>query len=113
MTDDEKQALDRIARTADGQILYRLLQEELCRVSANPKRGALRHENGRRSLAHDLMALMAEGIDASVRNAPFTASKREPAASGRKLTAREWIAAQPSWLDPAGQPDAPGDAGTA
>ena len=119
MTDQKtKEALDRIARTPDGAILYRHLQETLCSLSPpsadDPSWGALRGNEGRRSFAADLMALMAEGIDASVRSQPFIAAKRESASPGRKPTAREWIAAQPSWLEPAGQPDpAAGGTGTA
>lgn len=63
--EDTTRALDRIARTPDGTILYRCLQKVLCGVSGTTEGGALQNEHGRRSLARDLMARMAQGIDES------------------------------------------------
>lgn len=66
MTDEDmRNALDRIARTADGELFYRWLQKELQRIGSSTDPGALQQLNGRRSLAHDLMGLMAKGLDES------------------------------------------------
>ena len=70
MTDDpidpvaeEKQALDRIARTHDGVLLHRYLRRVLETVVDLQDDGALRTQNGRRTLARDLMRMMASGIE--------------------------------------------------
>ena len=57
------EALDRVARTADGLLLYRYLQKVMMSVvtPSAPKR-ALPVNEGRRSLAAELMGHMAEGI---------------------------------------------------
>lgn len=68
--DDIKDALDRIARTADGQALYRYLQK--IRMGITPPdahQRALRANEGRRSFAADLMAHMGKGIADSDRYA--------------------------------------------
>ena len=69
MIDDEQldKALDRIARTADGEMLYRFMQKTLMGTLAdhNPSDGALRTEHGERRFAQRLMAKMAKGIDES------------------------------------------------
>ena len=56
-------ALDRIARTLDGILLYRYLQKVMMSVvmPSAPER-ALPANEGRRSLAAELMGHMAEGI---------------------------------------------------
>ena len=59
------EALDRIARTADGLILYRHLEKQLCAVCLDLGHGALRRHEGYRMFARELMGFMAEGIDAS------------------------------------------------
>lgn len=61
--DEEKQAIDRIARTGDGELLHRYLRRELEHVVLHWEAGALFGAAGRRSLARDLMALMREGIE--------------------------------------------------
>lgn len=68
MTEEEmRQALVRIAQTADGETLYRWLQVEAMFVEPiDASDGALRTCHGRRSLARQLMAHMAEGIESSV-----------------------------------------------
>jgi hypothetical protein len=60
----EKQAIQRLSHSYDGLLLHRFLRRtlELC-VDLEPS-SALPFQNGRRSLARDLMRLMAEGIDA-------------------------------------------------
>ena len=104
MIDDEqlKLAIDRIARTADGELLYRYLQKTLMGVLAEhgPADCALRTEHGRRRFAADLMAMMAKGIDesggrsdtdtggkSSERTVIFRA--REPVAVRRRLSRRQ------------------------
>jgi hypothetical protein len=60
---DMRDALDRLAQSADGILLYRYLQKTLCAVTTDSMpEGALRRNEGRRSLAAELMGLMAEGI---------------------------------------------------
>jgi hypothetical protein len=60
---DMRDALDRVARSSDGVLLYRYLQKTLCAVTTDSMaEGALRRNEGRRSLAAELMGLMAEGI---------------------------------------------------
>lgn len=105
--DDLKKALDRIARTADGELLYRYLQRELIAIPAvaDPSDGALRENLGHRRFAAKLMGLMAEGIDSvgqaddtsgdgqrrTERPVVFVAAK--PARiGGSGESAREWIA---------------------
>jgi hypothetical protein len=69
--DDLRKALDRIARSADGEFLYRYLQlKVLCGVVdfvdlpvGWDASSALLRDNGRRSLAAELMGLMTRGID--------------------------------------------------
>jgi hypothetical protein len=103
---DEKiinDAIDRIACTSDGEILYRYLQQVVCETSIPPTDSALREHSGRRRFAADLMGLMAKGIDASGgRNGserPVILGRREPGDARRKLSAREWLAGQPKWDD--------------
>lgn len=60
---DCREALDRIARTPDGLLLYRYLQRICLGITpaSAPKR-ALPVNEGRRTFAAELMAHMAEGI---------------------------------------------------
>jgi hypothetical protein len=61
-------ALMRIASTSDGVLFHRYLQKILCAVTVdNMADGALRRNEGRRTLAAELMSLMADGIRASGR----------------------------------------------
>jgi hypothetical protein len=60
---EEREALARIARTHDGLLFYRYLRRVLEGVIITTIDGALRDHNGRRTLARDLMAIMAEGIE--------------------------------------------------
>ena len=55
-----KDAWDRLARTPDGLVIYRHLQR--IRQALATDHSALPHFEGRRSLAADLMAYMADGI---------------------------------------------------
>jgi hypothetical protein len=61
--EQEANALKAIARTEDGALLHRYLRRVLEGVFDFETDGALRAHNGRRTLARDLMRLMAEGID--------------------------------------------------
>ena len=56
------EAIDRIARSADGQMLYLFLQRKLMGVAVNAEDSALRSLEGQRILAASLMGLMAKGI---------------------------------------------------
>jgi hypothetical protein len=60
---EEIEALKAIARTRDGLLLHRYLRRVLEGVIDIQEASALYASNGRRSLARDLMRLMAEGID--------------------------------------------------
>lgn len=74
---EESDAIKAIAMTRDGVLLHRYLRRVLETVIDLQEDGALRQQNGRRSLARDLMRLMAEGIndsrDASTGDAPILA----------------------------------------
>lgn len=63
LTEQEANAIKAIARSDDGALLHRYLRRILETVIDMDSDGALRAQNGRRSLARDLMRLMAEGID--------------------------------------------------
>ena len=65
MINDEEMhtAIDRIARSPDGHLLYRYFQKILCGVVTDDS--ALPAHNGRRRFAAELMGLMAKGIEAS------------------------------------------------
>ena len=60
---EEAEAIDRIARTHDGRLLHRYLRRVLETVADIQDTGALQSHNGRRTLARDLMRLMAPGIE--------------------------------------------------
>ena len=94
---DMQDAIDRIARTADGLLLYRLLQKVLCgTVAAQSDQGALQFNEGRRTLARDLMAFMSEGIAENDRSC-VTFAVAKPIATtghrgaGRRITADTFI----------------------
>ena len=104
MIDDEQlnQALDRIARSADGELLYRYCQKTLMGTLAEhiPADGALWTEHGRRRFAAELMAKMAKGIAESGgqrRNSDSSAERtvvfaaRQPGASSRRVGIREHL----------------------
>lgn len=94
-SDDIKAALDRIARTADGQALYRYLQKiRLGLTPPDAKQRALRANEGRRSFAADLMAHMGKGIADSDRYAvtfaiagPVDTRAGRGRGAGRRVTA--------------------------
>ncbi len=115
MNDRIKQALDRIARTPDGQEFYRYLQQVVCQTHPNVSDGALRQHEGTRIFASDLMTHMGEGIDASVRrdgNEQPVILKRSGDGNQPKhrQSVREYLANQPGWYDR--EPDDDPDAGS-
>jgi hypothetical protein len=60
--EDLRGAIDRIGRTADGELLYLWLQKRLLRVIHSTEAGTLRTENGQRTLASELMGLLSTGL---------------------------------------------------
>jgi hypothetical protein len=56
------EALDRIARTADGAAFYVYLQRRLMSVHGAQGKGALRQNHGERTFAAELISVMAKGI---------------------------------------------------
>lgn len=96
--EDMKLALDRIARSEDGNLLYRFFQQVLCGVVLGANDGALREDNGRRRFASELMGHMAKGIEESggtdaIRR-PVIFARRQPDAGHKHVSAREWLASQ-------------------
>lgn len=108
--EDIDKALDRIARTPDGELLYRHFQKTMMGMLPDhaPDESALRTEHGRRRFAAELMAKMAKGIDesggrtdsssrASERTVVFRA--REPRAPGKPGNIRDALrAGDPEYL---------------
>lgn len=118
MIDDNQldDALDRIARTSDGELLYRFMQKTLMGTLAehDPSEGALRTEHGMRRFAQLLMAKMVKGIDESGGRTDSSTSPsertvvfrgREPARAGGHVSFREHARA----TDPELKRLAPGD----
>ena len=105
--EDLAKALDRIARTADGELLYRYCQKKLMGVLADhaPSDSALRTEHGERRFAAQLMAHMRQGIEDSDGRSDSNTSDGQrterivvfagakPAVSNRHVNAREHIRA--------------------
>ena len=93
---DIAEAWDRIARTADGLLVYRHLQR-IVMGTAGPDDGALPRLEGRRRLAADLMAYMAEGISENGRAACVTFAVAKPIAvtgtrgAGRRVTTDTFV----------------------
>jgi hypothetical protein len=92
---DIKEAWDRIARTPDGLVIYRHLQR-IVMGTAGPDDGALPRLEGRRRLAADLMAYMAEGIADNDRACiTFAVAKPVPTTgtrgAGRRVTADTFV----------------------
>jgi hypothetical protein len=61
--EEEREAIVRIAFTYDGLLMHRFLRRTLEAVFDLEPSSALPTQNGRRSLARDLMRLMQEGIE--------------------------------------------------
>jgi hypothetical protein len=85
-----KQAWDRVARTADGQVIYRHLQRiRMGLAPENVPDSALPRLEGRRSLAADLMAFMSEGIAENDRSCiTFAVAKPAAASTGTRGAGR-------------------------
>ena len=76
-TPEIDEAWDRIARTPDGQVIYRHLMKLVSEVAIDDS--ALPRREGARTLAHNLMKLMANGIVDNDRYCvAFPAPKPEP-----------------------------------
>ena len=108
---DIREALDRIARTRDGEILYLYLQMTRMAVPGSSDPGVLQTAHGGRIFARDLMGMMGEGISGGRdgnSERPIVFNGRNPADVNRRVTAREFLAAHPDqWPDRAGsEPDA-------
>jgi hypothetical protein len=93
-------AFERTAREADGRLIYLYLQKQLCAVTAaNTDDCALRRNEGRRSFASELMGLMAKGIEESGGSRPdrqpVVFARREPVATGSRVSPREWLKQHP------------------
>lgn len=76
-----REALHRLGMTPDGELFYRWLQKELMGVMATENLSALQTHNGRRTLARDLMGLLAKGIEERGR----TESNHNAGASSRPV----------------------------
>lgn len=63
--EDFRAAMDRLARTEDGRLLYLFLQRRLMTTPATVKSGPLRVDLGQRMFAAQLMGLMTRGIQDS------------------------------------------------
>jgi hypothetical protein len=89
------EAWDRVARSPDGLVIYRHLQRILMGLAISE--GALPMNEGRRSLAADLMAFMADGIRDYDRACVTYTIVAKPNAGGGSRTdvRREWLASQP------------------
>jgi hypothetical protein len=105
------EAIDRIARTPDGQVLYLFLQKVRLSITDDPSEGALRQHEGRRRFAAELMAYMAEGIQDSDRHAITFArakprsdagAKSRPRGAARRITDRTFVS---GWDGPDTGPD--------
>jgi hypothetical protein len=70
ITDEQvANALDRIARTDDGWLLYLSLERTMLAVMDTADSGALLAHNGQRILASRIRSLMSKGIEESGRGA--------------------------------------------
>jgi hypothetical protein len=85
------EAIERIARTGDGQILYLWLQARCMAVRPFTETGALLKSEGERSFAAQLMALMAKGVEESGgtgERRPIVFAARRPVAVDRRSGSR-------------------------
>lgn len=107
MIDSEEllQALDRIARTSDGQLLYLYFQRVMLELplEPHPSDSALRDLNGRRSLAGELMGRMAKGMSESGSGTPaerpVVFAPRGAASLGARGSARQRLIASDPELE--------------
>lgn len=82
--EDMEGAIANIARTADGQLLYCWLQRELMGVVVSSDPGALHANQGHRTFAAKLMALMGPAIAESA-GAPGRSADDERGRIGRPV----------------------------
>lgn len=82
---DLAEAIDRIARTPDGEMLYLYLQKVLMGVSTSDDPCALTKEKGRRSFASELMGFMSQGISLSARSGCITFTVAQRTAVSRRI----------------------------
>ena len=75
------EAIDRIARTPDGAMLYVYLQRRLMSVVPSFEDGALRADQGERIFAARLISAMAKGIFESGNRTGITGSSIGPSGS--------------------------------
>lgn len=111
------EAIDRIARSADGQLLYLFLQRRLMAIVTDPS--TLPTDNGQRILAATLMGLMAKGIVESggysepictfAVAGPRAVSGSGSRGAGRRITSDTFI---PGYDDASGTPDPGTKSGT-
>jgi hypothetical protein len=84
-----EEALQRIARDAgkpgDGELLYIMLQKVLLGVPSSGKSGALRENLGRRKLAAEIMAVMAEVMAEPVGDRTSDEQRRKLASGERPV----------------------------
>jgi hypothetical protein len=115
-TEQIKEAWDRIARTSDGLVVYRHLQR--LRLGLATDYSALPHFEGRRSLAADLMALMADGIGENDRAAiTFSFSKSVAPAersrgAGRRIGPEHFVPGYDAPAEPFRAPGGASDTGS-
>jgi len=117
-TPEINQAWDRIARTSDGGIIYRHLMRLV--MAPAPDDSALPRHEGARTLAANLMRLMAKGIADSDRYcvAFVTRTGAEPERSrgaGRRITEHTFIPGYdaPGVAEPATDKSGTGNGGAA
>lgn len=65
--EDIAAALDRLAKTPDGALLYRYCQKVLMGIPPTTDSGALQSHHGERTFAAKLMSLMSKGLEESGR----------------------------------------------
>jgi hypothetical protein len=84
---DMEEAIDRIARSSDGKMLYLLLQRRLMALPSTTDAYALPLEAGERIFAAKLIGLMAKGIaESDGHNSgqqPIVFAVRQPTVVGR------------------------------
>jgi hypothetical protein len=100
------EALQRIARTSDGRLLYLLFQKVVTGVPTDSRSGALKVNLGRRTLASELMAVMAETMTEATSDGtgdpserPIIFSLARPVVVARNAGARRRVSADTSNAD--------------
>lgn len=95
---EEAEAIGRIGLTPDGRLLHRYMRRVLETATEMLPDGALREQTGRRTLARDLMRLMAASVEAqrdgSEPEQPILTSASGPVGTGTRGTRRR-VALEP------------------